>query len=56
MSMQPKGIEPDRHPTDMRGTNELPHIESVLSRGGDRVPIVPWVPVHLVGEGLHALL
>ena len=39
-----------------RANNELPHIESVLSRDGSRVAIVPWVPVPPVGEGLDALL
>jgi arsenite-transporting ATPase len=40
----------------MRGANEVPHIESVLSKDGGRVAIVPWVPVSPVGEGLHALI
>ena len=40
----------------MRAANELPHIESVLSQGGSRVTIVPWVPVPPVGAGLDALL
>lgn len=39
-----------------RGSNEAPHIESVLSLDGERVVIVPWVPVPPVGEGLGALL
>ena len=40
----------------MRAANELPHIESVLAQDGDRVAIVPWVPVAPVGKGLDALL
>jgi len=40
----------------MRAANELPHIESVLSQEGNRVAIVPWVPVPPVGEGLDVLL
>jgi hypothetical protein len=40
----------------MRGANEVAHIESVLSRNGNRAVIVPWVPVPPVGEGLGALL
>ena len=39
-----------------RGANETPHIESVLGLAGERVVIVPWVPVPPVGEGLRALL
>ena len=40
----------------MRAANELPHIQSVLSQGGGRVAIVPWVPAPPVGQGLEALL
>jgi arsenite-transporting ATPase len=39
-----------------RGLNEVPHIESVVSRDGKRVVLVPWVPVPPVGEGLAALI
>ena len=49
------GIDTDDPLLRVRGTNELPYLESVTA-GHARVAVVPWVAVPPVGKGLEVLV